>query len=124
MDGHDWQGSQRRPQPTAWLVNARCHRCGPLSDRLPVDKVRILCYPRGYNLVGRTRHMRVFLCPSCRTDVWQWVDATEALRLFANGVSVRRYTQSPDEPLTEEEVNVFAESVHQRTDLARLALDS
>lgn len=92
-----------------------------------MNRVRIVCYPRGYNMTGRTRHKRVFLCPGCRTDVWEWVSAGEALRLFASGVGVRRYSRPEDEPhtpLTEDELLEFARALASRSDLARLALDS
>lgn len=127
MDGHDWLNPKEHPEPTVWLDTARCRQCGPSSRELPAGNVRVVCYPRGYDKTGRTRHMRVFLCPGCRTDVWEWVSADEAMRLFAAGVGVRRYSRSEDEPhtpLTEEELSEFARSLATRTDLARLALDS
>lgn len=127
MDRHDRLNPEERPEPTVWLDGARCRRCGPSSRELPAGNVRIVCYPRGYNMTGRIRHMRVFLCPECRTDVWEWVSVDEAMRLFAEGVAVRRYSRSGDAahtPLTEDELIEFARSLATRTDLARLALDS
>lgn len=127
MDRHDWPNPEEGPEPTVWLGSARCRRCGPSSRELPAGNVRIVCYPRGYNMTGRIRHMRVFLCPGCRTDVWEWVSVDEAMRLFAEGVGVRRYSGSADghdAPLTEDELSKFARSLATRTDLARLALES
>lgn len=127
MDGHDWLDPEEHTEPTVRLDSARCRRCGPPDRELAVDDVLILCYPRGYNMTGRVRHMRVFLCPDCRTDVWEWISAGEALRLFAGGVGVRRYSgsrEAPDTPLTEDELSDFARALAARTDLARLALDS
>lgn len=123
MDRHDWSPNSDRRQPVVSL-DAACRRCAAPVSTLPTGQVRILCYPRGYNTTGRVRHMRVFLCPHCHVDVWQWISAQEALRLFAAGVGVRRYQPSRDGPLTEDELIDFGRSLARRSDIARLALES